>query len=224
MRISVCIPTYSQQGKSKEYLTHSFNILALQSFKDFEVCVSDDSDNDDVKNVCDSFKDKLNITYSKNEYALGISGNTNKAMSLAKGELIKVLFMDDYLFHSDALKDISEAFVGNWLVTASEHSRDGITHFRALYPRYNHMIHTGLNTISSPSVLTVRNDGHLDFDGTLIWLMDCEYYKRCYLKFGEPTVLNKVNVVNRISEYQTTSTLMDEVKRVEVNLMKQKYV
>lgn len=223
MRISVCIPAYGQMGKGKEYLKHNLDMLRKQSFKDFEVVITDDSEGDELEKLCKEYSD-LDIKYHRNERGLGISGNTNKAMSLAKGELIKIIFMDDYLFDEDSLKDVHLNFSGNWFVSASEHAKDDMICYRPFFPRYNHLIHTGLNTISSPSVLTIRNEGHLTFDEGLIWLMDCDYYKRCYEKFGPPTISNRIDVVNRISEYQTTSTLSEEIKRQEVMLLKQKYV
>ena len=44
------------------------------------------------------------------------------------------------------------------MVTASEHSQDGVNFYRPFYPNYNDQIHLGKNTISSPSVLTIKND------------------------------------------------------------------
>ncbi len=223
IRLSVCIPAYDQQGMGAEFLAQSLNVLALQTFKDFEVVITDDSRDDNIKDLCKEYEDVLTIKYSKNKLRLGLSANTNKALSKATGDLIKVLFMDDYLYDKDALQSTVEAFRGNWLVSACEHSKDGINCNRPMLPYYNHSIHTGNNTISSPSVLTIKNEGKLLFNEGLIWLMDCEYYKRCYEKFGLPTILNKITVVNRISQYQTTSTLMEEVKMAEVRLMTEKY-
>jgi len=223
MRISICIPTYEQQGKAKEYLTHSLDIISRQTFSDFEVIVCDDSRNRVVKKVCKSFEDRLDIKYFRNSKVLGASANLNKAISLSKGELVKVLFMDDFLFHRNALKSIHENFTGKWMVTACEHSHDGVTFNRPFYPKYNDDIHMGYNTISSPSVLTIKRKDCLLFDESLAWLMDCDYYKRCYKEFGLPTVLNEINAVNRISPYQTTSNLSMERKSAEVGIMKQKY-
>lgn len=219
MKLSVCIPTYEQGGKSGEYLRHSLDILKLQTFKDFEIVVSDDSVDNVVENLCKEY----GVKYSKNAIPLGISANTNKAMSMAKGKLIKILFMDDFLYNEDSLQYIADNFKGDWMVTACEHSRDGKTFERKFFPRYNQSIHTGYNTISSPSVLTVKRDGCLYFDETLSWLMDCDYYKRCHKKFGHPTILNTVTVVNRISDNQATNMLSNERKEYEVNLMKEKY-
>lgn len=223
IKISVCIPAYEQQGMSGQYLRQSLDMLVMQTFKNFEVVITDDSSDNVVEELCHEYSDRLKIRYFKNKQRLGLSPNTNKVISKAKGELIKVLFMDDYLYHKDALADIVEAFRGQWMVTACEHTADGVTYLRPFVPYYNHQIHTGINTISSPSVLTIRNEGHLEFNENLIWLMDCEYYKRCYEKFGAPTILNSVNVVNRLSKFQTTNTLLEEVKRQEVKTLTERY-
>ena len=46
--VSICIPTYEMKGKGVEYLFHSFNILHNQSYKNFEVIISDNSKNDEI--------------------------------------------------------------------------------------------------------------------------------------------------------------------------------
>lgn len=215
--ISICIPCYEQHGKSKEYLSQNLNMLRRQTFTDFEVIISDDSNNDDIDNLILDYKD-LNIVYKHNSIRLGHSQNTNQSMSMAKGSLIKIIFMDDYLYHVDSLKDIVEAFEGKWLVTACEHTYDGLSYFRPFYPKYSEDIYTGNNTISSPSVLTIKNDSEkLYFNPEYSWLMDCEYYKRCYNKFGEPKILNKINVVNRMSPYQVSNNLSEVKKNEEIN-------
>lgn len=220
--ISVCIPCYEQQGMGKIYLKHSLEILKNQTFKDFDIVITDDSTNDDIKNLVVEFP-TLDIKYYKNEVRLGASGNTNKAMSLATGELVKILFMDDYLYSDTSLEEIIKNFKGNWLVTACEHSHNGVSCYRPFYPYYQHDIYKGENTLSSPSVLTVRNSTKLYFDESLAWLMDCDYYKRCYEKFGLPTVLNTINVVNRTTPYQNTNVLSNESKEAEVKLLIEKY-
>lgn len=141
--------------------------------------------------------------------------------------MIKILFQDDYLHTATSLAEIAECFdleKDKWLVTACEHSLNGIDCVRPFYPKYNKKIYLGKNTISSPSVLTIINDDPLLFDDNLIWLMDCDYYKRCYDRYGEPKILNKINVVNRVGSHQVTSTLVDdESVKKEVAYVKNKY-
>jgi glycosyltransferase involved in cell wall biosynthesis len=210
------------------FLEDSFNILAKQSFKDFEVVISDHSSNDAIKELCDKYKDLINIKYHKNIDNLGSSSaNINNAIRHASGKLIKVLFQDDFLFNEDSLKITVSNFnieKDTWLVSRCEHSNDGKTFIRDFKPHYNDNIHLGLNTISSPSVLTILNHNPLFFDENLIWLMDCDYYKRYYLKYGLPKILNAITVVNRMGEHQVTNSIVNrEIEIKELKYVKQKF-
>ncbi len=209
--MSVCIPTYEMKGMGHVFLKQSFDMLARQTFKDFDVVISDHSNNDMIKDLCSTYSTTLTIEYHRNEHNRGnSSANINNAIRQANGRLIKILFQDDFLFHEKALEDIVAHFdieKDGWLVTACTHTRDGINFFRPFYPRYSNTIHLGTNTISSPSVLTIKNDNPLLFDENLIWLMDCEYYRRCHDTFGMPKILHTINVVNRVGQHQITNTI-----------------
>lgn len=207
IRISVCIPTYAMDG-GVEFLKHSLDILEKQSFKNFEVVVSDNSDGDEIENLCFPYSF---VKYYRNPKK-GSSANLNYAMSKAKGDIIKILFQDDYLLGEDALQIINNHFkpTDKWLVTACEHTTDGINLTRPFYPRYNPLIQFGNNTISSPSVLAVRNKRHLEFDENLKWLMDVDYYKRCYDAFGEPCIVDVITVVNRVGSHQVSASISRE--------------
>lgn len=215
--LSVCIPVYDMHGRGHLFLKHSLDILITQTFKDFDVVISDYSETNLIKDLCHEYKGKLDIKYYKNtDPTGGMSANTNNAIKKATGKLIKILFQDDFLYDTKSLEIIVNNFdleKDNWLVTACEHSKDGVTFFRPFYPRYNPEIYLGKNTISSPSVLAIKNDQPLLFDPKLKWLMDCDYYKRCYDKFGEPKIVNKIAAVNRIGDHQISRTEADEQVR-----------
>jgi hypothetical protein len=227
MKLSIAIPTYESKGRGCEFLLMQFEKFISQTFKDFEVVISDHSKNNEIKNLCSLYSNILNIKYIKNEYNRGISSsNINNALKNCSGDLIKILFQDDFLWDSHSLKKIVESFSehDNWLVSACEHTNDnGITFIRPFYPRYHNKIYLGINTISSPSVLTIRNDNKILFDERLIWLMDVDYYKMCYNKFGIPKILNEITVVNRISNEQLTSSMSEKIKNIELNLMIKKH-
>lgn len=210
--LSVCIPVYEMRGQGALFLKQSLDILAHQTFKDFDVIISDHSENPEIQDLCDTYKDTLEIHYYRNTENRGnSSANINNAIKKASGKLIKILFQDDFLFHEKSLEDIVQNFniqKDHWLVTASEHSEDGVHFFRPFYPTYNDRIHLGKNTISSPSVLTIKNGNPLLFDEKLIWLMDGDYYKRCFRAFGNPKILNTINVVNRVGPHQVTNKLV----------------
>lgn len=226
--MSIAIPTYETFGKGKEYLRFQFEKFLNQTFKDFEVVISDQSADDEIKKVCDEYSDRLNIFYFRNEDRRGLSsGNVNNAIRNCKREIIKILFLDDFLWDKNSLKYFVDAFTEetNWVVSACEHTRDdGKSFYRTFYPKYNHNIHLGFNTISSPSVLAFRNAADkMYFDERLVWLMDVDFYKRLYIKYGEPTLLNKITVVNRTHDKQMGTITENNVKRKEYDLMWKKY-
>lgn len=221
IKLSVAIPVHNMQG-GEDFLRQSLRMLSLQTFKDFEVVISDNSDDDRLIKVCREFD--LNIKYFKNPIK-GMAPNTNEAMEQCTGELIKILYQDDYLADVTSLQEIVTAFDPNdrWLVAGCAHTTDGIEWQRPHYPRYNNEMIKGENTIGSPSVLTVRNDGHLKFDDTMTWLLDADLYRRYYDKHGEPKILRSINVIIRQGSHQMTNILTNEQKLAEHNYMDEKY-
>ncbi len=212
--VSICIPTYEMNGLGEKFLRQSFDIFARQTFKDFDIVISDHSKTDVIKDLCDEYQDTFDIHYYRNTERVGSSSaNLNNAIKHATGKLIKILFQDDFLYTNTSLEETVRAFdleKDTWLVTACEHTIDGTTFIRPFYPTYNHRIHRGKNTISSPSVMTIKNDHPLLFDENLLWLMDVDYYKRCYEKFGKPKILNVITVVNRIGDHQVSNEQIPE--------------
>lgn len=225
--LSVCIPTYEMRGEGEKFLRHSFNILAQQTFTDFEVVISDHSRDEAVAGLCREFADRLDIKYYRYHDKIGSSStNLNNCIRQAQGRLIKILFQDDFLYHREALADIVAAFdieKDAWLITACEHSPDGVNFYHPFYPRYNRRIHLGKNTISSPSVLTIKNDRPLLFDENLIWLMDVDYYKRCYDAYGPPKTVRRINVVNRTGQHQVSAGVDRELDRRERRYVIEKF-
>jgi hypothetical protein len=92
-----------------------------------------------------------------------------------------------------------------------------------MFPVYSNDIIKGVNTIGSPSVLTIKNKDLEFFDENLLWVMDCEYYKRMFDKFGEPIIVNEHQIFVSQHKDQVTSILSEEVKKTEVNYLIKKY-
>ena len=225
---SICIPTYEMKGLGASYLKSTFEILANQSFKDFEVVISDHSVDDAIKDLCVAFEKSFGIHYIKNNSDRGSSSaNINHAIKSARGLWIKVLFQDDYLLGSNALEIIYDKISsggGEWLVSACQHTNDGELLFDSHFPSYHTDIHLGINTIGAPSNIAFKNKGSIFFDRNLIWLMDCEFYKRLELTFGPPLILNELCIVNRVGAHQVTNTLIhDDLVRNELRYVKNKY-
>lgn len=221
------MPTYESFGRGVEFLEVQFGKFIEQTYKDFELIISDHSKNDDIENLCKKYDSLLNISYMRNEKKRGnFTYNTNKAMLRCKGDIIKILYQDDFLWDKNSLEKIDKAFDENvnWLVTACQHTSDGVTFHREHRPAYNEKIYTGNNTIGNPSVLSVRrNDDMLFFDERMIWTVDVDYYKRLHDKFGPPKILNDVTVVIRLWDKQLTHLIPDRIKQREVELSAEKH-
>ena len=197
-------------GKGHIFLQESLEKLLKQTFKDFEVVISDFSQDTVIKELCKTYDAKLELHYFKNTNPIvGMSTNTNNAFEHARGKIIKLIFQDDFLYSDTSLAEIVENFdleKDHWLVTACEHTEDGTTFIRPFYPTYNKLVVVGNNTIGAPSVMAIKNEGHLLFDPNLRWLTDCDYYYRCYNQFGLPKIVSTITTVIRTGDHQITNT------------------
>tara|TARA_R110002126_G_scaffold241705_2_gene385059 strand:+ start:398 stop:1114 length:717 start_codon:yes stop_codon:yes gene_type:complete len=225
---SIAIPTYEMGGSGVEFLEYNFKKINDQTFNNFEVVISDHSVNDDIKLLCDKWVGKLKIKYYKNTDGVGkSSSNINHAIKHCTGEWIKIIFQDDFLYSDKSLQIIYNDIIINkdikWVVTACEHTNNGVDMYRPFYPKWNDKMHKGINTFSSPSVLCIKNDGKLLFDDNLVWLMDVEYYKRMFDKYGEPHYIQSINVVNRTWSNSVSNTLSDVIKNKEIEILIRKY-
>lgn len=226
MKISICIPTWEQYGSGVFYLEDLLNTIKTQSYKNFNVIISDHSLNDEIKCLVELFKNELEIIYIKNEKNRGNSpANTNVAISNADGDIIKIMFQDDLFVDNDALEIINKTFSTTncmWLVNGCNHTNDGVNFDRNLIPFWNDQIKYGVNTISSPSVLSFRNNDISFFDENLVMLMDCEYYYQLYKKYGLPKIINDILISNRTHQNQISSKYDKDIYE-EINYVTKKY-
>lgn len=111
--ISILIPTYNRPEKT---LRAVYSALQ-QNYSHIEVIVTDNSDNDQTKNLLESIISDKRLRYYKNETNIGLLNNWKKALGLAKGAYIKILFSDDWM-DSSFCKDAFFQFQVNPSVTA----------------------------------------------------------------------------------------------------------
>jgi hypothetical protein len=225
---SIAIPTYGYNGKGVEFLNHNLNILINQSFKDFEIVISDHSLDDTIKNTINNIVSDIKINYIKCKNGRGfISPNLNNALKHCNGKWIKILFQDDFLFDKDSLLQQYEILEANpdikWLITTFYHSNNGVDFYNLYHPKLSKNIWNGTNTLGNPSNLTLLNKDLIFFDEELNWHMDCEYYYRLYLKHGLPTIIDAITVVNRTHGAGLTNTISKEIKEKELKKLTEKY-
>lgn len=182
--------------KDKAYfLKRCLESIHTQTFKDYEIVITERG---------------------------GMAENTNASILQAQGEYVKILYMDDYFAHDNALQEIVDNLDGcDWLATGCTHN-DGRRLFNEHLPEWNSEIYVR-NTIGSPSVITFKNDEPILFDTNMTWMLDCDFYERMYARYGRPKLIDDINVVIGVGEHQATSFLSDELKANEHKMMYEKY-
>lgn len=190
-KISIAVPFYAGMKNADSFLKRCTDSISQQTFKDYEVVITKRG---------------------------SMAANTNRAMGDCKGELIKILFMDDYFADKDVLKDIVDNFKDedDWMITGCDNNPN---------PYWTDDIQTGNNKLGSPSCLTFRNSPGkiLYFDENLSWLLDCDLYRRWYDQSGEPKILPGVYINLGIGDHQHTNILTYEEKVSEYEYMLEKY-
>ncbi len=95
-KISIVVPTYNTP---KKYLIEMIDSVVSQTYSNWELCIADGSEGNSglEKTLRQYHKKDPRIRYKINEKNLGISGNTNEALSLATGDYIGLLDHDDIL-------------------------------------------------------------------------------------------------------------------------------
>lgn len=195
MFISICIPTYNS-GRKLERLLDS---IKAQSFTDYEIIVSDDSNNDDVKQIIGLKYPELGIRYYHNSPALGTPANWNNAVAKASGEWIKMMHHDDWFLDENALQVFADhakkdpeakllfcAFQN--INTDNDSSYSGsISRFELFLLRANYL-NLYKNFIGNPSCTLVSSTlKPYEYDKRIKWLIDFDFYTwyfRKHKKFG----------------------------------------
>lgn len=92
--VSICIPTYN----GSQFLNDALLSITQQTYKNFEVVISDDGSCDDSIQIAENFKKRNSFpVFIYNHSPSGIGANWNNCISKSNGEYIKFLFQDDLL-------------------------------------------------------------------------------------------------------------------------------
>lgn len=224
-KISICVPVYfMKNGNSERFLVEYFSHLIYQSFKDFEVIVSDQDSNENLKNICKVFSSVLDIKYYENNSSIkNAANNVNNAIKCATGEIIKLLYMDDFFVDYNALQKIYDAFQqnsGKWLICGFTHcDQEKTVFYDTRIPWYGNKYVNGDNTSGNPSTYAVRKECMLEMDENLLWIVDGEYFYRSYFYHGDPIIIPDTLVAFR--EHQDSAFLDSKFR--ELDEKEQKY-
>lgn len=206
--ISVCVPVSIRHESQIQYFIELMDSLINQNYDLKEILVSDDQGTKEIEYICAKLRDSgINIQYTISNYT-GIANNLNHCISMAKGDLIKIMFQDDFFITGNALSHIQETMSraeSSWYVSACNHySQEKAIYFEDFFPKKSNRLLDGANSISSPSVVTFKSDQFLPFSDKLTYLIDCEWYLRMTHNFGLPIFDRELLISNRIHSDQAT--------------------
>jgi glycosyltransferase involved in cell wall biosynthesis len=200
--VSVCIPTY----RNPELLARALASVASQTFTDYEIVITDDSPDDSVESVVARFAPSAPIIYGRNSERLGSPENWNHCVSLASGDLVKLLHHDDWLTSRESLGDLVELMYrtpdaalgfGATAVSNPDGSLQRI-HRAPMWwlavVRRNPRWLFPWNKIGSPSATIYRRSHALRYDPRLKWVVDIDFYIRTLLDSPTLAFINRVCV------------------------------
>jgi len=219
--ISICIPAY----KRIDYLKRLLCSIEIQKFKDYEVIISDDSNDHSVEELLKNFNGRFEIKYFKNEKALGTPANWNHAISKATGEWIKLMHDDDWFDNEHSLEKFALARNNNnkFIFSAYTNKTELTNNIEKKF--FNENLKTIIlknplrllakNSIGPPSVTLFHNSIKDKYDEGLKWRVDIEYYIRNISKGIEFTYINELLINVGVSESQVTNYCLN-VPSVEI--------
>ena len=104
-KVSIGLPVYNGEA----YLKDAIKSIVDQSYRDFELIISDNASTDATEEICRNFAAKdPRICYHRNEVNIGAAPNHNRVFELSNGEFFKWAAHDD-LYPKEMLQRCIEA-------------------------------------------------------------------------------------------------------------------
>jgi len=231
-KLSICIPAF----KRIEYLQRLLDSIIIQTFRNFEVIVADDSNDNSVESLILDYQDKFPIKYFKNEFALGTPENWNHAISKAESPWIKLMHDDDWFADENSLQNFYAATVKHpecsFFFSAYNNVEENSGIFKSVYLKpFAHFLlsQNPLNLfkkqyIGNPSCTLIKKDLKVTYDKEFKWVVDFEFYIRCLKVSKQFHYINKILINVGINDQQVTKYTFrkPEVEIPENHLMIEK--
>ena len=189
--ISICIPAYNRTDGLKRLLLS----IQEQSFKNYEIIITDDSSNHQVYDLITGYFAHLPIRYFKNEKALGTPENWNEGVRKATGEWIKIMHDDDWFSNVNSLKIFADSISSTNALFLFSYYTDVVpevgkktvvqgSSFWLERIAKEPAILWAKNYIGPPSVTLYHKSIAYSYDAQMKWLVDIDFYRRVIKDYG----------------------------------------
>lgn len=207
-KVSICIPTWGYYGSGHILIEDLFNSLKKQTNQSYEVIISDQSQDNKIKKVCDQYSsdpDGMDINHKFFDPSYSHLVNYLNAEKYATGSIIKPLFQPDFISCETFIDKVIKTHTENemsWVLYRFNHCDwDRSSFFNEIVPKYNSNLVVGVNTIGAPSNCSFSADIKERIDENLQMLSDCDHYFRLYQSYGPPVVVDDMcYITNRVSD------------------------
>ena len=220
VRCTVAIPVYNRP----ELVRRALDSALRQTVEGLEILVVDNCSTDTTWQVLQTYREEPRVRLVRNERNLGLFGNFNRCLALARGEYLRFLCSDDRLA-PDCLRAEVATMQANpdvsLLTTPARHVDEDGRFLRlyasemppavydgrqAVYAAFWLQVYYGKNPLNCPSGVLMRSSvARLigEFDGSMSLAGDLEYYCRL-LRHGNLAVLDRVGCEMMIHRAQTS--------------------
>lgn len=208
--ISICIPAY----KRIDYIRRLLDSIDRQSFRDFEVIITDDSPDTALQTLCETCSSNYPLTYYRNRSPLGTPENWNEAIRRSNGQWIKMMHDDDWFSDEHSLEYFARAVADNpeagFIFSAYRNVQiegGGAEDIFVRSARYRSLLKKRVilfsgNIIGPPSVVLHRRSPLL-YDNKIKWLVDVDFYIR-FLETNRPVYINRILINVGMGDQQVT--------------------
>ena len=179
-KVSICIPAY----KSTNSLQRLLDSILIQSFTNYEIVISDDTPDESVLSLVESYSDSR-IRIYHNTSSLGSPENWNHAVQQASGDIIKIMHHDDWFSSGLALErmvSVMEEKEADILFVQSRNQNAEVVlsvnapNEKDINEMKDHPFSLFFkNIIGAPSA-TLYKRKDLKFDRNLRWFVDVDFY------------------------------------------------
>lgn len=238
-KCTIAIPVYNRENSIRRALDSAL----VQDVPDLEILVVDNCSIDHTWEILQAYRDpRLHLV--RNTQNVGLFGNFNRCLSLARGQYLRFLCSDDTLTPGTLRKEIAVMDkypniallstrgrrideYGHVLGLQANHFNGGVYCGRkAIYAILWFQSHYAYNPLNYPSGVLIRRDVAAkigDFDVSMKILGDVDFFLRI-LEHGDLAVLNDFGCNIMIHGKQESSCLLgDKAPIVELDFLIERY-
>ncbi|MGC8622298.1 MAG: glycosyltransferase family 2 protein [Caldisphaera sp.] len=111
--VTIGIPTYNRSKYLKEALESALN----QTYPNIEIIVSDNASTDDTQEMMKQYISNPKVKYFRQKENIGVPGNWNTCLNIARGKYF-LLLSDDDILEKEAIEVLVSKFQDNRVVMA----------------------------------------------------------------------------------------------------------